>query len=103
MSSGVTNVLILALFVLIFGSILRRRASSQLQFWFLGGLPTLISMVTTLVPFVNGTYQTAARAVSLSALELGGICFLVAVSRVFTDLRKRRALLLLISLPALTY
>ncbi|MBV8205664.1 MAG: bifunctional diguanylate cyclase/phosphodiesterase [Acidobacteria bacterium] len=102
-SSGISNILILALFVLIFGSILRRRASSQLRFWFLGWVLTLVSMLAAVLPYSSQAQETAGRAISVDALELGGICFLVAVSRVCSSRRKRRALFLFIALPGLFF
>ncbi len=95
------SILILGFLVLVFGSILRRRASDQLQFWFLGWVLLLVQLLAELIGPTLGLPGQVTASVSSSATILAGLAFLLAVSQ--GDSRDQRYLAAAIAAPALLY
>lgn len=73
------SILILGFLVLVFGSILRRRASDQLQFWFLGWVLLLLHLLAGLIGPAVGIADQLTSSLSSSATILAGLAFVLAV------------------------
>jgi hypothetical protein len=86
-ATAVPNILALGFLVLIFGSILRRRATDQLQFWFFGWVLMLLHFITEL--FAPVLDLRVVKALSACSIEIAGVLFLIAVSRVCSNRRRR--------------
>src|SRR5580698_938610 len=92
----------LAILVGVFATISRRYRQERVQLWLLGWA---FILVRSLVQFVHaeGHWANAELAVSLSALELSSISFLVSVAPK-ADTRQRQLILgLVLAAPALLY
>jgi diguanylate cyclase (GGDEF)-like protein len=100
-ATAVPNILALGFLVLIFGSILRRRATDQLQFWFFGWVLMLLHFMTELFSPVLDSRMV--KALGACSIEVAGVLFLIAVSRVCSSRRRRWILATVIALPALSY
>lgn len=100
-ATAVPNILALGFLVLIFGSILRRRATDQLQFWFFGWVLMLLHFIAELfAPILD---LRLVKTLSACSIELAGILFLIAVSQVCSNRRRRWMLATVVSLPTLAY
>lgn len=93
----------LAILVVVFRAILRQGAAERLQLWLTAWILVLIHFVAAFVDVGQGLWARAATAVSLSALELASISFLISMSP--RAINRRRQLLLgaIVGLPALFY
>ncbi|HET9696474.1 MAG TPA: EAL domain-containing protein [Terriglobales bacterium] len=100
-ATAVPNILALGFLVLIFGSILRRRATDQLQFWFFGWVLMLLHFITEL--FAPVLDLRVVKTLSACSIETAGVLFLIAVSKVCSSRRRRWMLATVIALPALSY
>ena len=74
------SILVLGFLVLVFGSILRRRATDQLQFWFLGWVLSLIHLLAGLLGPRIGVADQITSSLSSSATILAGVSFIIAAS-----------------------
>ena len=97
------NILLLSLLVLVFGSILRKRSTGQMQFWFIGWLLVLLNYVTKLLAVYPGVSQRLINSLELGTLELTAVFFVVAVSFVCGNTLHRWLLTASISIPTLLY
>ena len=101
--SSTISILILGFLVLVFGSILRRRATDQLQFWFLGWVFSLLRLLAGLVGPRIGVADQITFSLSSSATILAGISFIIAVSMTCNNFRARTWLAAAVATPALLY
>jgi diguanylate cyclase (GGDEF)-like protein len=97
------SILILGFLVLVFGSILRRRATDQLQYWFLGWVLLLVHLLVSLIGERIAAAERITSSLSTSATILAGLSFVLAVSSVCETTRQRRLLAAAVGTPALLY
>ncbi|MBV9624824.1 MAG: EAL domain-containing protein [Acidobacteria bacterium] len=97
------SILVLGFLVLVFGSILRRRASDQLQFWFLGWVFSLVHLLTGQLGPMIGMANQITSSLSSSTNILAGLCFIVAVVNTCANYRQRVCLAAAAGVPALLY
>src|SRR5262245_20217936 len=101
--SSTISILILGFLVLVFGSILHRRATDQLQFWFLGWVFSLLRLLASLVGPRIGVADRITFGLSSSATILAGISFIIAVSMACNNFRARTWLTAAVATPAIIY
>jgi len=80
MQDTLLDILILGLLVLLFGSIYRTRRTLRLRYWIAGWLFILAHFALLLPNPVSNFWSDLIGALCISALMLGGICFLLASS-----------------------
>lgn len=78
MQDALLDILILGLLVLLFGSIYRKRPSLRLRYWIVGWFFILAHFALNLPNPASAFWTNADGALSMAALVLGGICFLLA-------------------------
>src|SRR5271155_4200029 len=93
----------LAILVVVFRAILRQGAAERLQLWLTAWILVLVHFVAQFVDVGHGLWDVVASAVSLGALELAGIAFLISMSPRATDNRRQVALGAVLGIPALAY
>jgi diguanylate cyclase (GGDEF)-like protein len=93
----------LAILVVVFRAILRQGAAERLQLWLTAWILVLVHFVAQFVDVGHGLWEHTASAVSLGALELASISFLISMSRGATDRRRQFLLGAILGLPALAY
>src|ERR1700739_292428 len=81
MQGTLLDILILGLLVLIFGSIYRTRRTVRLRYWIAGWIFILAHFVLLLPNPPAGFWLNLDGALCISALMLGGVCFLLASSK----------------------
>ena len=97
------NILLLSLLVLVFGSILRKRSTGQMQFWFIGWLLVLVNYIAGLLSSYTEISPRLLTSIEVGTLQLTGVFFVVAVSFVCGNSLHRWLLTASISIPALVY
>jgi len=97
------HILILGLLVLLFGVMYRKRATPRLRFWIAGWLFTLAHFATWLPNPASDFWQQIQFALSLTALLLTGVCFILGATA--NSLRRKQLLLLacIVSIPSTVY
>lgn len=80
MQNTLLDILILGLLVLLFGSIYRTQRSHRLRYWVAGWLFILAHFAFALPNPASNLLSNLADAMAISALVLGGLCFLLAAS-----------------------
>src|ERR1022692_2867399 len=93
----------LAILVVVFRAILRQGAAERLQLWLTAWILVLIHFVAQFVDVGHGPWDHVASAVSLGALELASIAFLISMSPRAVAFRRQLLLSALLGLPALAY
>ena len=97
------SLIALAILVAIFRGIRRQATSDQLRLWLAGWCFVLVHFVAQFVDVEPGLVDKLATAVSLGALELASIVFLISVSPVATTRRRQFVLAVGLGLPAFVY
>ncbi len=97
------SLIALAILVAVFRAILRQGSSERLQLWLTGWILVLIHFVAQFVSVGQGIWGHLVSAVGLDALELASIAFLISVSPVATNRRRRLLLAAAIGIPAIVY
>lgn len=98
------SILILGFLVLVFGSILRRRATDQLQYWFFGWVLLLVHLLAGLIgERIGAAADQITSSLSTSATILAGLSFVIAVSTPCGDPRERKFFIAAVATPALLY
>lgn len=82
MQDVLLDILILGLLVLLFGSIYRTRRTLRLRFWIAGWFFILAHFAFIIPNPASDFWSGLDSSISLAALILGGICFLLASSRI---------------------
>jgi len=82
MKNEVIDILILGLLVVLFASIYRKRATARVRSWVVGWLFVLLHFAVLLVPAVSSWGQRLVDSLSISALILSGLCFLLSASAI---------------------
>lgn len=93
----------LAILVVVFRAILRQGAAERLQLWLTAWILVLVHFVAQFVDVGHGLWEMVASAVSLGALELAGIAFLISMSPRASDSRRQVVLGAVLGIPALAY
>ncbi len=70
----------LAILVVVFRAILRQGAAERLQLWLTAWILVLIHFVAAYTDVGHGLWDHVASAISLGALELASISFLISMS-----------------------
>jgi diguanylate cyclase (GGDEF)-like protein len=97
------SLIALAILVVVFRAILRQGTSERLHLWLTGWILVLIHFVAQFVDTGQGLWDRVATAVSLNALELASIAFLISVSHGASDRRRQLLLAAVIGLPVVLY
>ena len=103
MKNEVIDILILGLLVVLFASIYRKRATARVRSWVVGWLFVLLHFAVLLVPAVSSWGQTLVDSLSISALILSGLCFLLSASAISVTLWFSVLAAFCIGFPALFY
>ncbi|MBT9330412.1 putative bifunctional diguanylate cyclase/phosphodiesterase [Paracidobacterium acidisoli] len=103
MQETLPDILILGLLVLVFGSIYRKRSSDRLRYWVLGWLFVLTHFGVELLHPAGQLGAALVTSVSLSALCLSGMCFLLSSSLVTRGPKQLFVWVSLIAVPILLY
>ncbi len=93
----------LAALVVVFRAILRQSTSERLHLWLSGWILVLLHFVAQFVDVGQGTWDRVASTVSLNALELAGVAFLISVSSAANTPRRELLLAAVIAIPAMTF
>ena len=93
----------LAILVVVFRAILRQGAAERLQLWLTAWILVLIHFVAQFVDVGHGPWDHVASAVSLGALELASIAFLISMSPRAVTFRRQLLFSAILGLPALAY
>ena len=96
------NVVVLGFFVLLFGSIERRRPSERLRLWIAGWLCAVAHFCILLFEPASEWLSQLVQAVAIAALMLCPICFILSVNALNT-LRSRRLVGAGLALPSLVF
>jgi diguanylate cyclase (GGDEF)-like protein len=97
------SLIALAILVVVFRAILRQGSNERLHLWLTGWILVLVHFVAQFVNVGQGLWGRLASAVSLDALELAGIAFLISVSSVATNRRRQIVLAATIGIPSIVY
>jgi diguanylate cyclase (GGDEF)-like protein len=97
------SLIALAILVVVFRAILRQSTSERLHLWLTGWILVLVHFVAQFVDVGQGLWDRVASAVSLNALELASIAFLVSVSQGANNRRRQLLLVAVIGVPAVFY
>lgn len=97
------SLIALATLVVVFRAILRQSTNERLHLWLTGWVLVLVHFVAQFVDVGHGTWDRVASAVSLNALQLAGVAFLVSVSRGANNRRRQLLLAAVIAVPAFLY
>src|SRR5271167_1622566 len=97
------SLLALATLVVVFRAILRQGTSERLHLWLTGWILVLIHFVAQFLDTGQGLWNHLASAVSLNALELASIAFLISVSHGANNRRRQLLLAAVVGVPAMLY
>jgi diguanylate cyclase (GGDEF)-like protein len=97
------SLIALAILVVVFRAILRQSTSERLHLWLTGWILVLIHFVAQFVDVGQGVWDRVAQAVSINALQLAGITFLVSVSHGASNRRRQFLLVAALAIPAVVY
>jgi diguanylate cyclase (GGDEF)-like protein len=97
------SLIALAILVVVFRAILRQSTSERLHLWLTGWILVLVHFVAQFVDVGQGLWDRVASAVSLNALMLASIAFLVSVSHGATNFRRQILLAAVVGVPAIIY
>jgi diguanylate cyclase (GGDEF)-like protein len=102
--SVLPNLIALAILVAVFRAILRQGTAERLHLWLAGWILVLLHFGAQFLDPGQGTWSQVAIAISLDALILAGVAFLISVSTI-VDSDSRRQLLFAsaVALPAVVY
>lgn len=103
MQSTLLDILVLGLLVLLFGSIYRTRRTLRLKYWIAGWLFILVHFALLLPNPVSDFWTKANASLYVSALILGGVCFLLASSTAELPAGPQFAMQMLLTLPPVIY
>ncbi len=103
MQNELLDILILGLFVVLFTSIYRKRASNTVRFWVAGWLLVELHFAVQMVHPASLFYRNLGVSLSLSALILSGVCFLFSASPMTGNRWVGAMTASLIGAPALFY
>ncbi len=97
------SLIALAILVGVFRAVLRQAAAERLHLWLTGWFLVLIHFVAAFFDVGNGLWDRVTTVISLGALELAGISFLISMSPGATNRRRQLLLGAILGIPALLY
>ncbi len=97
------SLIALAILVGVFRAVLRQAAAERLHLWLTGWILVLIHFVAAFLDVGNGLWDRVTSVVSLGALELASISFLISMSPRATNRRRQLLLGAILGIPALLY
>ena len=103
MQNTLLDILILGLLVLLFGSIYRTQRTLRLRYWIAGWLFILAHFALLLPNPVSDLWSSLYGALGIAALLLGGLCFLLASSRVCVSSGPRFQVQALLAIPVVLF
>lgn len=103
MQSTLLDILILGLLVLLFGSFYRNRKTLRLKYWIAGWVLILAHFTLLLPNPASNFWSNLDGALCISALMLGGVCFLLASTMVGLPRSSHIGMQLLLTLPPVLY
>jgi signal transduction histidine kinase len=95
--------LTVAVLVIIFVCLKRHARNARLTLWAVGWTMVFIHFLAQLLEPANGSASALLFAVDTGSLQAAAVAFLVSVSSVGEDRRKRTLLLLAVGVPAVAY
>jgi diguanylate cyclase (GGDEF)-like protein len=101
--STLPSLLALATLVVVFRAILRQGTTERLHLWLTGWILVLVHFVASFLDTGQGSWDRIASALSLNALELASIAFLISVSQGAKNLRRQLLVAVVIGVPAVLY
>ncbi len=101
--SVLPSLIALAILVAVFWAILREGSSERLHLWLMGWVLVLLHFVAQFLDVGQGLRHRVMSAVSLDALQLATIAFLISVSPVANTRRRQILLAAVVGVPALLY
>jgi diguanylate cyclase (GGDEF)-like protein/PAS domain S-box-containing protein len=101
MKNEVLYILILGLLVVLFASIYRKRSSVRLRCWIAGWILVLLHFAALLIP--DGWGLRLTDCLSISALFLSGVCFLLSAPVIRESALGRKLAAFGVALPGLFY
>ena len=102
--SVLPNLIALAILVAVFRAILRQGTNERLHLWLCGWILVLVHFAAQFLDTGQGTWSQVATAISLDALLLAGVAFLISVSTIVDSDRRRQILFAAaVAVPALAY
>lgn len=103
MQNTLLDILVLGLLVLLFGSVYRTRRTLRLRYWIAGWLFILAHFALMLPNPASSLWSNLAGAAAVSALLLGGVCFLFASAKACSSGEIELWMLALPALPAVGF
>ncbi len=102
--SVLPNLIALAILVAVFRAILRQGTTQRLHLWLAGWFLVLMHFAAQFLDTGRGVWSQVATTISLDALILASVAFLISVSTIVdSDSRRQFLFASAISLPALAY
>lgn len=101
--STLPNLIALAILVVVFWAISRKAVGEQVQLWLIGWFLVLVHFAAQFAAAASGAWGPAAVSISLDSLILAGVAFLISVSAIVSNRRRKLYLALAIAVPALAY
>ncbi len=97
------NLVALSVLVVVFWAISRKATGERVQLWLVGWVLVLLHFAAEFATAVGGTRSLVTTTVSLDALALASIAFLISVSAIASDRLSRIGLASAIGIPALAF
>ncbi len=101
--STLPNLIALAILVVVFWAISRKAVGEQVHLWLIGWAMVLVHFAAQFAVTANGAWGLVAVTISLDSLILAGVAFLISVSLIASNRRRKLHLALAIAVPALAY
>ena len=101
--NALPSLVALATLVVVFRAILRQSTNERLYLWQMGWVLILLHFLAQFVSVGQGLWSRIAMGISLNALELASIAFLISVSHGATTRRRQLLLAAVIAIPAAVY
>lgn len=103
MQNSLLDILVLGLLVLLFASIYRTRRTARLRYWIAGWLFVLAHFALSIPNPASSFWANLTGSMEIAALMLGGLCFLLASTRVPARSRSAAWGRTLPAIPVVTY
>jgi len=97
------NLIALAILVVVFWAITRKAISEQVQLWLIGWVLVLVHFAAQFTSAASGAWGLVATSISLDSLVLAGVAFLISVSAIASNRRRKVYLAFAVAVPALAY
>lgn len=102
--STLPNLVALAILVAVFRAILRQATNERLHLWLAGWILVLLHFAAQFASVGDGTWSRVATAISLDALLLAAVAFLISVTKIVeSNLRSQILLAAAVAVPTIAY